>query len=130
MSALLRTADSTRTSSYVRKVPKRKCLYLQNMSAAPPTTGIIRGPSIAVRAVAGNRLRFHPLHVVLPMQSPPLDPDVADTAPSDPVLTVHDEGHLITYLRLLGADAEGADWRAPRHRRICKFVEQGRIRTH
>jgi len=45
------------------------------------------------------------------MQKPPLDPDVADTAPSDSVLTVYDEEHLITYLRLLDADAEGADWR-------------------
>jgi hypothetical protein len=32
-------------------------------------------------------------------------------APSDSVLTVYDEEHLITYLRLLDADAEGADWR-------------------
>jgi len=47
-----------------------------------------------------------------PMQKPPLDPDVADTAPSDSVLTVYDEEHLITYLRLLDADAQGADWRA------------------
>jgi hypothetical protein len=39
-----------------------------------------------------------------PMQKPPLDPDVADTAPSDSVLTVYDEEHLITYLRLLDAD--------------------------
>jgi hypothetical protein len=46
-----------------------------------------------------------------PVQKPPLDPDVADSAPSDPVLTVYDEEHLITYLRLLDADAEGADWR-------------------
>ena len=45
------------------------------------------------------------------MQKPPLDPDVSDTAPSDPVLTVYDEEHLITYQRLLDADAEGADWR-------------------
>ena len=45
------------------------------------------------------------------MQKPPLDPDVADTAPSDSVLTVYDEEHLITYLRLLDADAERADWR-------------------
>ena len=43
---------------------------------------------------------------------PPLDPDVSDTAPFDPVLTVYDEQHLITYLRLLDADAQGADWRA------------------
>jgi hypothetical protein len=45
------------------------------------------------------------------MQKPPLDPDVADTAPSDSVLTVYDEEHIITYLRLLDADAQRADWR-------------------
>ncbi|HTG04158.1 MAG TPA: DUF2285 domain-containing protein [Bradyrhizobium sp.] len=45
------------------------------------------------------------------MQKPPLDPDAADTAPSDSVLTVCDEEHVITYLRLLDADAQGADWR-------------------
>ena len=32
------------------------------------------------------------------MQKPPLDPDVANTAPSDSVLTVYDEEHVITYL--------------------------------
>jgi len=37
--------------------------------------------------------------------------DAADTAPSDSVLTAYDEEHAITYLRLLDADAEGADWR-------------------
>jgi hypothetical protein len=45
------------------------------------------------------------------VQKPPLDPDVADTALSDPVLTVYDEEHLITHLRLLDADAQRADWR-------------------
>ena len=45
------------------------------------------------------------------MQKPRLDPDVADTAPADSVLTVYDEGHVNTYLRLLDADAQGADWR-------------------
>jgi hypothetical protein len=45
------------------------------------------------------------------MQTPPLDPDVADTAPSGAALTAYDEEHLVTYLRLLDADAEGADWR-------------------
>jgi Uncharacterized conserved protein (DUF2285) len=45
------------------------------------------------------------------MQELPLDPDIADTAPSDSVLTVYDEKHVITYLRLLDADAKGADWR-------------------
>jgi hypothetical protein len=37
--------------------------------------------------------------------------DVADVAPSDPALTPYDEQHAITYMRLLDADAEGADWR-------------------
>jgi hypothetical protein len=46
-----------------------------------------------------------------PLQKPPLDPDVADTAPTDTALTVYDEEHLITYLRLLDADAQRADWR-------------------
>jgi hypothetical protein len=42
---------------------------------------------------------------------PPLDPDVADLAPSDPALTHYDQQHAVTYMRLLDADAEGADWR-------------------
>jgi len=40
----------------------------------------------------------------------PLDPDVANTAPSGALLTVYDEEHIITYLRMLDANAEGADW--------------------
>ena len=46
-----------------------------------------------------------------PMQSPPLDPDVADLAPAEPMLTSYDHEHAITYMRMLDADAEGADWR-------------------
>ena len=45
------------------------------------------------------------------MQKPPLDPDVADQAPTSPVLTGYDEQHLVTYLRLLDAAEDGADWR-------------------
>jgi len=45
------------------------------------------------------------------MQKPPLDPDVDDTAPTDAALTAYDEQHMITYLRLLDADATKADWR-------------------
>jgi hypothetical protein len=45
------------------------------------------------------------------MQKPPFNPDVADTAPSDSALTVYDEEHIITCLRLLDADAQDADWR-------------------
>ena len=46
------------------------------------------------------------------MQKPPLDPDVAYEAPSAPILTGYDEEHLITYLRLLDAETDGADWTA------------------
>jgi hypothetical protein len=45
------------------------------------------------------------------MQKPLLDPNVADLAPADPAVTTYDDEHIITYLRLLDADAEGADWR-------------------
>ncbi|MGJ5132000.1 DNA -binding domain-containing protein [Bradyrhizobium oligotrophicum] len=45
------------------------------------------------------------------MSFPPLDPDVADNAPSDPVLTPYDEEHIVTYLRMLDAEAAGADWK-------------------
>jgi hypothetical protein len=38
-------------------------------------------------------------------------PSVADAAPLEPFLTGHDMSHLITYLRLLDADEDGADWR-------------------
>src|SRR6267142_404032 len=45
------------------------------------------------------------------MTNPPLDPEVADVAPTAPTLTAYDQQHLVTYLRLLDADTEGADWR-------------------
>jgi hypothetical protein len=45
------------------------------------------------------------------MSKTPLDPDVADAAPNEPALTVYDERHVVTYLRLLQAEGEGADWR-------------------
>lgn len=51
------------------------------------------------------------------MQKPPLDPDVADAGPTGQALTHYDEEHLITYLRLLDADAAGADWR-----KVAKIV--------
>jgi hypothetical protein len=46
------------------------------------------------------------------MPSPPeLDPDVGDTAPDAPEITKYDEAHFVTYLRLLDAEEDGADWR-------------------
>jgi hypothetical protein len=45
------------------------------------------------------------------MRKPPLDPSIADSAPDGTVLTAYDYDHLVTYLRLLDADSESADWR-------------------
>ena len=45
------------------------------------------------------------------MQRPSLDPDVAECAPDEPTLTAYDEQHVVTYVRLLQAEGEGADWR-------------------
>ena len=42
---------------------------------------------------------------------PPRNPKVADLAPNEPVLTPYDEQHAITYMRLLDAEADNADWR-------------------
>lgn len=45
------------------------------------------------------------------MRKPLLDPDVADAAPESPILTGYDEERLLTYIRLLDAAADDADWR-------------------
>jgi hypothetical protein len=44
------------------------------------------------------------------MPYPPVDPPVADLAPDTETLTAYDQEHLVTYLRLLDAEADGADW--------------------
>jgi hypothetical protein len=41
-----------------------------------------------------------------------LDPDVADGVLWSDDITAYDEAHFITYIRLLDAQAEQADWRA------------------
>lgn len=41
---------------------------------------------------------------------PELDPDVDDLAPMEPDVTIYDEAHFVTYLRLLDAETDGADW--------------------
>ncbi len=40
-----------------------------------------------------------------------LDPDVDDVAPTGDEITTYDERHFVTYLRLLDAEAEKADWK-------------------
>jgi len=47
---------------------------------------------------------------IRPVQKPPLDQDIANEAPDASVLTGYDERHLVTYLRLLNAENDGADW--------------------
>lgn len=49
--------------------------------------------------------------VRLIMSQPSPEPPVADHAPDADVLTAYDREHLATYLRLLDANAEGADWK-------------------
>ncbi|EGY02478.1 hypothetical protein AZA_87159 [Nitrospirillum viridazoti Y2] len=39
-----------------------------------------------------------------------LDPEVADEVPWSESITSYDEEHLITYLRLLDAETDGAEW--------------------
>jgi hypothetical protein len=39
------------------------------------------------------------------------DSKIADKAPSGNTLTPYDNDHLVVYLRLLDAHAEGADWK-------------------
>ena len=53
---------------------------------------------------------YRPDRKFMDHSSHPPEPPVADTAPSDPQLTDYDRAHLRTYLRLLDAAAEGADW--------------------
>lgn len=42
-----------------------------------------------------------------PMTTPPFE----NRPPADDRITAYDERHFVTYLRLLDADDEGADWR-------------------
>lgn len=47
----------------------------------------------------------------VPILKPELNPDVEDEAPSTCCITAYDESHYVTYLRLLDANSQGADWR-------------------
>jgi hypothetical protein len=44
------------------------------------------------------------------MRKSDFDLPIADEAPNSSTLTNYDEQHLLTYLRLLDAHAEGAEW--------------------
>jgi hypothetical protein len=40
-----------------------------------------------------------------------IQPNLADVAPVSPIVTAYDEEHIDTYLRVLNAAQQGADWR-------------------
>lgn len=42
--------------------------------------------------------------------SPELDPHVDDLAPAELHVTRYDKAHFVTYLRLLDAETDSADW--------------------
>jgi hypothetical protein len=44
------------------------------------------------------------------MRKPVLNPPIADQAPDVSALTAYDQEHALVYIRLLDAEADGADW--------------------
>ena len=75
------------------------------LNEAPSQFGADSGPASELER--GSRLRdMNTVTISMDsptMHSPPLDPPVADAAPTDGILTGYDEQHLVTYLRLLDA---------------------------
>jgi hypothetical protein len=63
------------------------------------------------RASSRTPLRYRGQIMEPAMFKPLPDPDVADEAPTSPVLTGYDEERFLTYIRLLDAASEDADWR-------------------
>ncbi|RWK50346.1 MAG: DUF2285 domain-containing protein [Mesorhizobium sp.] len=49
------------------------------------------------------------------MPKMPLNAQFADTAPTSSAPTAYDEHCMLTYMRLLDASADGADWREVAH---------------
>ena len=54
---------------------------------------------------------------------PPLNPDVEDSAPAGDVFSDCDIEHTVTYIRMLDADKDGADW--PEVSRIVLRIDAG-----
>lgn len=94
---------------------RRSSRASENRSGRDHYKFAIEARAVWIAAKLWLRVRWHPRMDL--MQKPPLDPDVDDSAPDETTLTTYDEQHIITYLRLLDADAAGADWR-----RVAKIV--------
>jgi hypothetical protein len=54
--------------------------------------------------------KYRPVARGLNGHVPPPDPPISDVAAADRNLTGYKKDHFVPYLRLLDADAEGADW--------------------
>ncbi len=53
----------------------------------------------------------HPTHLTNRRQAlPEVDPDVADEVLWSDRISPYDEAHFVTYMRLLDAEADGANW--------------------
>jgi len=95
------------------------------------------GPASAPTAAGYPRLVISPTQIVTIVCRAPTAPKglpmphVADRAPNVEAITEYDEQHRITYIRLLDADKEGADWREVSRilLRIDPDREPGRART-
>ena len=61
--------------------------------------------------------------------APKLDPDVADEVPWSETITDYDLDHLVTYLRLLDADRDEADWRQAAAIVLARDVEHDSDRS-
>ena len=97
--------------------------------------------NVGRQALRGHQYTKEPKHsgrqpvARTPIQTPTLGPDVADTAPSDSVLTVYDEEHVITraaflsyLLVVLRHQANLARW--PKRARPLPFACTEDVRAH
>lgn len=61
--------------------------------------------------------------------APKLAPDVADEVAWSETITDYDLDHLVTYLRLLDAERDGADWREAATIVLARDAQQDADRT-
>jgi hypothetical protein len=98
-------------------MPKVSVLNTYNLYAirilSPPAKAAIIALFRAVNRYVGNKHGHFPTRE-RPM--PSLDPDVADLATSDPVLSSYNEQHAITYMRINSAVDLEHDGRVSLHK--------------
>jgi hypothetical protein len=93
------------------QVHPRRCAAAENGLVVPMMHHVVRNSGLPAQGQKHVYCLATITSLRVPsMQKPPLDPDVADEAPSASALTGYDEQNLVTYLRLLDAEEDGADW--------------------